>query len=100
MRVIMVGLPYMVRNVLGLNARYYGMAESILAVATIGGSITAGFITGKLKMGRLPLLVSAIGVAVIPAGAAFLFPFGAGARFAVITVSFCMMQVLVSIFSI
>lgn len=100
MGVIMVGLPYMVRTVLGLNARYYGAAESILAVATIAGSIAAGFLTGKLNMSRLPFIVAAIGAAVIPAGAVFLFPAGSMAKYAVITACFCMIQILVSVFSI
>lgn len=35
MGITIVGLPYIVRTILGLNAKYYGVAESALAVATI-----------------------------------------------------------------
>ena len=42
MGITIVGLPYIVRTVLGLNAQYYGAAESALAIATILGSIAAG----------------------------------------------------------
>jgi len=50
MGITVVGLPYIVRTILGLNAKYYGAAESALAVATIIGSIAAGVLTGKLKI--------------------------------------------------
>ena len=33
MGTVMVGLPYIVRNVLGLNAEYYGFAESVCLLA-------------------------------------------------------------------
>ena len=48
--ITIVGLPFLVRTVLGFNARYYGAAESALAVATILGSIAAGALAEKLKI--------------------------------------------------
>ena len=62
MGIVMVGLPYMIRTVLGLDAKYYGAAESSLAVAIILGSIAAGFLTGKLKTCRLSFILSALGL--------------------------------------
>ena len=50
MGITIVGLPFLVRTVLGLNAKYYGAAESALAVATILGSIAAGVLAEKLKI--------------------------------------------------
>ena len=44
MGVTMVGIPFIVQTILGLDATYYGGAESALAVATILGSIAAGFL--------------------------------------------------------
>ena len=41
----MAGLPYIVRNVLGLNAEYYGFAESALGFVAIIGSIAVGLLT-------------------------------------------------------
>ncbi len=82
MGVTLVGLPFLVRAVLGLDAKFYGGAESAMAVATILGSIVA------------------IGVCIIPAGVVFLFPFGVMTRYAVIVAAFCGMQAAISIFSI
>ena len=100
MGVTLVGLPFLVRNVLGLTAGYYGGAESALAVATILGSMAAGLLTGKLKTGRLSFVLAAIGAYIIPAGAVFLLPFGVGVRYAVNVAAFCGTQAAISIFSI
>lgn len=74
MGVTLVGLPFLVRAVLGLDAKFYGGAESALAVATILGSIAAGVI--------------------------FLFTSGVMTRYAVIVAAFCGMQAAISIFSV
>ncbi len=100
MGVTLVGLPFLVRTVLGLDAEFYGGAESALAVATILGSIAAGLLTGKLKSGRLSYVLAAIGVCIIPAGVVFLFPSSVSIRYAVLVASFCGMQAAISIFSI
>ncbi len=100
MGITMVGLPYIVRTVLGLNAQYYGMAESILAVATILGSIAAGLLVEKLKSNKLSYILSAIGVCIVPAGIAFLLPVNVVVRYIINIISFCGMQIAISIFSI
>lgn len=100
MGVTLVGLPFLVRNVLGLTAGYYGGAESALAVATILGSMAAGLLTGKLKTGRLFFVLAAIGACIIPAGAVFLLPFGVGVRYAMNVAAFCGTQAAISFFSI
>lgn len=100
MGVTLVGLPFLVRFVLGLDAKFYGGAESALAVATILGSIAAGLLTGKLRSGRLSYVLAAIGVCIIPAGVIFLFPSSVMIKYAVIVAAFCGMQAAISIFSI
>ena len=98
--ITVVGLPYIVRTILDLNAKYYGVAESALAVATIIGSIAAGILTGKLKTHKLSFVLSALGIFIIPAGIAFLFPSNKIIVYIINVVSFCGMQIAVSIFSI
>ncbi len=100
MGITIVGLPFIVRTVLGLNAQYYGAAESALAVATILGSIAAGFLTGKLKIHRLSVLLASIGVFIIPAGIVFLSSANPIIKYVITIVSFCGMQIVISIFSI
>ena len=100
MGITVVGLPFIVRTILDLNAQYYGFAESALAVATILGSIAAGLLTGKLKTRKLPLVLSSLGIFLLPAGAVFFLSGNPMLKYAVTVVSFCGMQIAVSIFSI
>lgn len=100
MGITIIGLPYMVRTVLGLNAQYYGAAESLLAIATILGSIAAGLLTGKLKIHKLSMILAVLGIFLIPAGVAFLFPINPIITYGINVVSFCGMQIAISIFSI
>lgn len=100
MGVTLVGLPYLVRTVLGLDAKYYGAAESMLAVAVIVGSIVAGVLAGKMKSDGLAPMLSVIGLCIVPAGLVFLFPAGAVVKYAVLVAAFCGMQAVISVFSI
>lgn len=100
MGVTLVGLPFIVRTVLGLDAKYYGGAESALAVAAILGSIAAGLLTGKMKSGGLSLVLAGIGICIIPAGVVFLFPVSVFIKYGVNVAAFCGMQAAISVFSI
>lgn len=96
----MVGLPYIVRTILGLNAEYYGVAESMLGIAAILGSVAAGLLTGKLKMRKLSLVLAVLGAFLIPAGIVFLLPTGTVTQYAINVLSFCGVQLAACIFSI
>lgn len=100
MGITIVGLPFLVRNVLGFHAGYYGAAESASAVATILGSIAAGVLAEKMKIHKLSLLLASLGIFMLPAGIAFLLPVSAIIKYSVTIVSCCGMQVVISIFSI
>lgn len=100
MGITIVGLPFLVRTVLGFNAKYYGAAESALAVATILGSIAAGVLAEKLKIHKLSALLASLGIFIVPAGIVFLLPVNAIIKYSVTIVSFCGMQAVISIFSI
>ncbi|MDE6853165.1 MAG: MFS transporter [Lachnospiraceae bacterium] len=100
MGITIVGLPFLVRTVLGFNAKYYGAAESALAVATILGSIAAGVLAEKMKIHKLSVLLAFLGIFIIPAGIIFFLPVSSVIKYVVTIVSFCGMQAVISIFSI
>lgn len=100
MGITIVGLPYIVRTILGLHAQYYGAAESALAVATILGSIVAGLLAEKLKIHRLSVLLIFLGIFIIPSGIAFILPVSCIVKYIITVISICGMQVVISIFSI
>lgn len=100
MGITVVGMPFLVRAVLGMGAEHAGAAESAMAVAVLLGSVAAGFLAGRWKTGRLAYVLAAMGVSLFPAGAAFLLPAGTAVRYAAAVGSFCAMSLAVSIFSI
>lgn len=100
MGTVLVGLPFIIRSILLLNAKYYGIAESALGIATILGSIAAGLLTGKWKAYRLNLMIAVLGFCFLPAGIAFLLPFPTTARYLLTIAAFCGIQAAASIFSI
>lgn len=100
MGIAIVGIPYIVRNILGLDARYYGAVESASAIATILGSIAAGIFAEKFKVHKLSIILALLGIFIIPAGAAFLFPVSTAVKYIISIISFCGMQIAISIFSI
>lgn len=100
MGILLVGLPFLIRTVLMLNAGYYGAAESTLAIATIVGSILAGLLGTRLQSHSPSVLLTLLGIFMLPAGIAFLLPVSPLIRYGIILVSFCGMQIVISIFSI
>lgn len=96
----LVGLPFIVRNILGMNAKMYGIAESLIGFSAILGSMAAGVIIGKFKMDKLFLIVVLIGMCFILSGMIFLFPVGTMTKYTINLIGFCGFQIAVCIFSI
>ena len=94
------GFPYLVRTVLGLSARHYGAAESAMGVASIVGGALVTLLAGRLRPRRLAPVFVLVGFCLLPAGAAFMLPLGALARYWVLLVLFCGCQLGCSVFSI
>ena len=97
---ITVGLPYMIRTVLGLSSQLYGAAEGLMAAAGIAGGIASGFLAGRLKTSRLYWLLVLSGAALVPVGAAFLLDCCPMTCYIVITICIMAMQLLIALFSI
>ena len=97
---LVVGFPYLVRTVLGLSARHYGAAESAMGVAAILGGALVTLLAGRLRPRHLAPVFVLVGFCLLPAGAAFLLPLGALARYWVLLVLFCGCQLGCSVFSI
>ena len=85
--VALVGLPYIVRTVLSLNANYYGAMESMLGFTGILGSIIAGLIVEKFKIRKLYLTLLIIAVPLLTCGVILLL------SFAIIQISACVFSV-------
>ncbi len=98
--VIMVGMPYMIRTVLGLGSELYGAAEGLMAAAGLAGGILSGWIAGKGKTQNMFWLLVVSGLMLLPAGGVFLFDFPPMICYLVIAVCFMVLQLLITVFSI
>ena len=94
-----VGFPYLVRSVLGLSARYYGAAESVMGIGAILGSLCAAAWAGKFPACRLYGVFILFGICLIPCGIVFLIPSGTVACYLVLLAMFCVCQMGCSFFS-
>lgn len=95
-----VGLPYLVRTVLGLSAEHYGAAESAMGAAAVAGGILSGVLAGRLQMSRLYRLLIFTGICLLPAGMMFLLPVNAFGRYLVVLLCFCAVQAAATVFSV
>lgn len=96
----LVGLPFIIRNILGMSAEMYGFAQGLLAFSAILGSILAGMLTQKLKMKKLYIIIITVGICFILSGTIFLIPFKAMAQYILTVIGFSFLQITVCIFSI
>ena len=98
--VAVVGMPYLIRNVLGLSAQLYGAAESAAGLAALLGGVAAGTFAAKMPFRRINWLVAGLGVCVLLGGASMAVLTGAMVQYAVLVVMFCAGQAAACTFSI
>ncbi|MDO5346443.1 MAG: MFS transporter [Lachnospiraceae bacterium] len=101
---IIVALPYLVTEVLNLEAsqanRLYGFAEGALAAGGLAGGIGAGIFADKLEIRRSGNLVIACAVCVFPIGAALILFSSGMVNYIVITACCFGIMVFSTIFTV
>lgn len=101
---IIVGLPYLVTEVLNLEAaqanRLYGFAEGALAAGGLAGGIGAGVLANKLSIQKSGNLLIACAVCVFPIGAALMLFSSGIANYIVITVCCFAIMIFSTIFTV
>lgn len=98
--VVLVGLPYIIRTILGLSAGYYGAAESLIGLSAIMGSLAVGLLITRLKIRKLYLILIGVGFLLFPIAAAFWFPEVILIKYVVLVGAVFIMQFLTMIFSV
>ena len=96
---VVVGFPYLVRTVLGLSAEHYGVAESVMGVAAVLGSLFVGITAQKFRLRWLAFVFMGLGLSLIPTGIAFLLPVGPLGIYIILLVMFSLGQFGCSLFS-
>ncbi len=101
---IVVALPYLVTEVLELEAaqanRLYGFAEGALAAGGLAGGIGAGLFAKRLKIRRAGNLITACALCVFPMGAALMLPVLGMTRYLVLTLCCFAVMVFSTMFSV
>ena len=95
-----VGLPYMIRIVLDLSSKLYGLTEGIMAAAGLIGGILAGIIGEKFKIQNIYILLVISGIGLIPIGLTFYMQLDAMSIYSVITICCIVVQSILSLLSI
>ena len=101
---IIVALPYLVTEVLNLEAsqanRLYGFAEGALAAGGLAGGIGAGIFADKLAIYKSGNLVIACAVCVFPVGVSLILFSSAIINYIVITVCCFVIMVFSTVFTV
>lgn len=101
---IVVALPYLVTEVLGLEAaqanRLYGFAEGALAAGGLAGGIGAGLFAKRLKIWKVGNLITACALCVFPMGTALMLPVLGMTRYLVLTLCCFAVMVFSTMFSV
>lgn len=101
---IMVALPYLVTEVLNLEAsqanRLYGFAEGALAMGGLAGGIGAGIFASKLEIQKSGSLVIACALCVFPISVTLLLFSSAMINYIVITICCFFIMVFSTIFTV
>lgn len=101
---ILVALPYLVTEVLNLEAaqanRLYGFAEGALAAGGLAGGVCAGVFAKKLSIQKSGNLVIACAVCVFPIGAALLLFSSGMINYIVITLCCFVIMLFSTVFTV
>ena len=96
---VVIGFPYLVRTVLGLSASHYGIAESVMGIASVLGSLMVVLLAQKLRSRHLSIVLVSFGICLVPCGTAFILPFEAFHRYLILLIMFFACQLGCSLFS-
>lgn len=101
---IIVALPYLITEVLPLEAaqanRLYGFAQGILAAGGLAGGICAGVFADRLSIQKAGSLIVASAICVFPMGAALMLVASGMLSYVVITACCFLIMVFSTIFTV
>ena len=101
---IIVALPYLITEVLSLEAsqanRLYGFAQGALAAGGLAGGIGAGIFAGRLTVSKAGNLVIACALCVFPMGVSLMLASSAIVNYIVLTVCCFVIMVFSTIFAV
>ena len=97
---LVIGLPVLITQTLGLSEQLYGIAQGALAAGGLAGGIFAGVLGNKLDIRRSHILLLVSAIAIIPMGLTLLLGAPPFVSYLVITVMSFFLMVCATLFSI
>lgn len=97
---IIVGLPYIVKILLGLSNQLYGFAEGAMGIGSIIGGISAGIISKKIGFKQSYWLLIGIGFTILPIGIGILLRGSPMLAYSIILIGVLATMLLTTLFSV
>lgn len=97
---IIVGLPYLIKIILGLSNQLYGFAEGAMGIGSILGGILANVVNKKIGFKQSYWLLIGAGITILPIGIAIMFSGNAMVSYGIIMISVLVTMMLATLFSI
>ena len=97
---IIIGLPYMIKILLGLSNQWYGFAEAAMGIGSIIGGITAGLFIKKIGFHKSYLLLLIASITILPLGFCIISTGAPIVSYALILVSILITMCLTTVFSV
>ena len=96
----LVGVPVLITQNLGMDARMVGIASGIMGAGGIAGGVISGILGQKIRIQKNHWKLLGTGLCLIPIGLVFLIPVGNVVAFAVITAMLFMAMGITTMFTI
>lgn len=97
---IIIGLPYIVKILLGLSNQLYGFAEAAMGIGSILGGVMAGLVIKKIGFKKSYLLLLGASVAIIPIAIAIITTSQAMISYGVILISIALTMCFATLFTV
>lgn len=98
--VIVIGLPFFIRSILGLDPSYYAYLQSLLGLAAIVGSAMVGLIISRIKAKNIFWIIIVLGIGVLGVGLTFIFSISSFQKYMLIVFFSFLIQLFASMISV
>lgn len=95
-----IGLPYIIRIVLGMSSNLYGITEGAMAMAGLAGGILSAVLASKINVSKVYIFMILAGACLFPIGIGRVLTINNMTEYLIITVCCILIQMLSCILSI
>lgn len=97
---MVIGLPVIITQTLGISSNYYGITQGAMAAGGLAGGILAGIMAKKIDMSKAYILLVICAASLVPAGVSLLLNAPAFVSYLILTAMGFFAMVFATIFTI